>query len=126
MSRITTKLAEDGISAKDSAQQVEGGSLDIISNGGVRQPFTNSQSFGFISVGEETKVTDLHKAMRQDMHEETADELKSRNSHDLPMIVIPVVTPLEGDLITFELENAIVGDSDAVSIPTEIINDAVC
>ena len=59
------------------------------------------------------------------MHEETSDELKSGNGQEFPFVVISVVTPFERDDTIVDFDNAAVGESDSVSIATEILDDTM-
>ena len=58
------------------------------------------------------------------MHEETANELRGGNSHSFPLVIITVVTPFESDKTVMNRNDTIVGDSDPVSVTTEILDDA--
>lgn len=57
------------------------------------------------------------------MHEETANELGSAKGHNLPLIVIPVVAPFECNIAVFDTKNAVVGYSDAVRVPSKVIDN---
>lgn len=57
------------------------------------------------------------------MHQKTPDELVGTQRHYLPAATVPVVPPFEGDGVVFNLQNAVVGDGDAVRIAAEIFYD---
>jgi hypothetical protein len=101
-------LAEGEVSAKHTAQQVEGGSRGFNQYRCVSQLLATGEPYGFVTVGEQAIMPDFHEAWRQDMHQEAANEFKSRNGHDFPLVVIPVVAPFKCDLIITYVEDAIV------------------
>src|SRR5262249_15093861 len=70
-------------------------------------------------------VTDAMEALRQDMHQEAADELVGIGRHDpmsLPTLAA-VILPLEGDAFVIERNQAAVGDGDAMGVAREIAQD---
>lgn len=115
--------AEGEVSAEHTAQQVEGGSLDFGDNRRKRQFFADVQPFCFISVREQAIMPDFHESLRQDMHKEPPDKLKSGNSHNLPLVVVPVVAPLKCDLPILKIQDAVVGNGNAVSIAAEVFDN---
>ena len=72
---------------------------------------------------EPTVITDTVEALRQDMHQEAADELVGIERHQLvsPGTFDAVVLPLEGDAVVVERDQAPVGDGDAVGVAREIV-----
>jgi len=68
-------------------------------------------------------MTDFHKALRQNVHEESADELKGGNSHHFPTVVILVIAPFECNLTVLDFEDTVIGDSDAMCIASEIFHN---
>ena len=65
---------------------------------------------------EPTVITDTVEALRQDMHQEAADELVGIERHQLVSrgTFDAIVLPLEGDAVVVERDQAPVGDGDAV------------
>jgi hypothetical protein len=57
------------------------------------------------------------------MPQETADEFESGDGHNLPTIIILIVTPFERNQTVFDIEDAVIGDSDTVSIPAEVFHN---
>src|ERR1700730_17014599 len=59
------------------------------------------------------------------MEEEAANELGDRDSHHLSLVTttFPVVLPAEADVGLIEIEQATVGDRDAMSVAREIGQD---
>jgi len=70
-------------------------------------------------------VTYLDKAGRQDMEQESSDKLLGRHGHDLFLIAIGVVTPAEGNLTLFQLEDTLIADGYPVGIAAEILKDSL-
>ena len=90
--------AEGKVSAKHTAQEVEGGSLDYSDDRRMGQPLANGESLSFVAVGKQAEMPDFREAGRQDVHEETPDKFKGRDCQGFPTVVIFVVAPLESDL----------------------------
>jgi dienelactone hydrolase len=67
-----------------------------------------------LAVGEKAEVSDLDKACGQDMKKETSDKLDRLHSHAFLGVVVCRVPPAEGDLAFTHLNQASVGDSDAM------------
>ena len=57
------------------------------------------------------------------MQEKPANELISGDRHGFPLVVIFVIAPFEGDDAVFDRDDTAVGESNPVSITTEILND---
>jgi len=68
-------------------------------------------------------MPDLHEAGWQDMNEESPDKFKDRYRHDLPCGIVFVIPPLEADLLILDLEDALVGDCDPMSVTSEVFHD---
>lgn len=125
MTRLATVDAEGEIPAEHPAQEVEGGSFDFLHSRSAGEALAQSYLIGFVPVPQEAIVPNFHETLWEHMHEETADELESGDGHDFPTVVVPVVAPFERDIAVVNAEDAMVRDSDAVSIPSEILNDAI-
>lgn len=65
---------------------------------------------GAAAVGEEAVVADAREALRNDVHEEAAEELNGRELHRLLGIAVVVVAILEGDALAVEGGDAPVRD----------------
>src|ERR1700681_1165531 len=78
-----------------------------------------------MSVGKEAVAANAMEAIRQHMEEEAPNELGDRDSHDFALVIaaFPIVLPAEGDVGLVEIEQATVGDRDAMSVPREIGQD---
>jgi hypothetical protein len=57
-------------------------------------------------------VPDFHKSRRQDMNQETPDELIGCYSHHLPPAMIFVIPPFETNYSVFNPQNPAVGNSN--------------
>lgn len=87
--------ANGEVPAEHFAQEVECGSFDFFRDRGVRKLLAHHQLFGFVPVAEKTIVPEFDETMRKDMHKETVYEFERGDSHDFPLIVVPVIAPLE-------------------------------
>ena len=74
---------------------------------------------------EPTVITDAVEALRQDMHQEPADELVGIEHHQLVSLGTfdAVVLPPEGDGIGVGGDQSAVGDGDAMGVAREIAQD---
>src|SRR5262245_55502649 len=72
--------------------------------------------------GAQAVVADAVEARRQDVDEESADDLVCGECHALVSIsaLDSVVLPLEGDAVLVECDQAAIGDGNAVGIAGEI------
>src|ERR1700675_3267 len=78
-----------------------------------------------MSVGKEAVAANAMEAIRQHMEEEAANELGDRDSHDFCLVIaaFPIVLPAEGDVGLVEIEQATVGDRNAMGVAREIGQD---
>ncbi len=65
-------------------------------------------------------MTDAMEAVRQGVQQEPSDELLRRKGHHLRLAAMAVVFPAEGDVGVRHLDDARVGDRDAVGVAAEI------
>ena len=72
------------------------------------------------AVGEQAEVADADQPLRQNVDEESAQELISRDGHDLLLAAVGIVLPAERDALVFESHQAMVGDGDAMSVAGQI------
>ena len=82
---------------------------------------TESQRLTAVAVGKQSEVADLDEAGRQDMEQETPDELDRIELHDAAAVVMPGVPPAEAHLSVVEAEQSSVGDSDPVCVAGQIL-----
>ena len=71
-------------------------------------------------VGEEAEVADAHKAARQQVEQEAAQELFDRQDHEPLLVAVSGVSPTEGNVVLRKRDESVVRDGDAVSVGTEI------
>src|SRR3954451_15338973 len=57
------------------------------------------------------------------MQQETPDEFVGGQGHHLDLIAIAIVLPLEADLMVLDIQQAVVGNGDAVSVASYVIED---
>ena len=79
-----------------------------------------SQSGGAMSIGHEAEVTNAMEAVRQGVQQEATNELVGGQLHDLCRVVVSVILPGEPDMIVVDLDDAAIGDGDAVRVAPEI------
>jgi hypothetical protein len=90
----------------------------------IEQGSAKCKLLGAVSVGKESVVTDAVEATRQCVEEEAAYEFGDLDSHDfvLANAVFSIVLPAE-DMGLVEIEQATVGDRDAMGLAREIGQD---
>src|SRR5438874_10756057 len=74
-----------------------------------------------VRVGEEAEVADPAEAVRQDVQQETPDELADRQGHHLGTLRVPVVLPAEADLSVSQGDEPTVGNGDPVRVAAQIL-----
>ena len=76
----------------------------------------------FGSVGQKPEVTDAHKAVRQDVKQEAADEFMGpkRDRRFQPSLSFSI-SITQGDLTVLDRKDALVGQRDAVGVAAEVI-----
>jgi hypothetical protein len=72
------------------------------------------------AIGQESELTDALQTARQHMQQEAAAELVHSESHRALLIAVAIIFPTKGDLTVFEIEQAVIGDGDAVRVAPEI------
>ena len=68
-------------------------------------------------------MTDLHEAGRQDVQQETSDELVGIHSKEFDLVVVGSVLVGEGHLAVVDREDAVIGDSDPMGVAAEIAEE---
>jgi hypothetical protein len=76
-----------------------------------------------VAMGEEAEVADTDEAGGQDVEQEAAEELEGVEREDFFDTAVAVILPAEADTVVFDLEQPMVGDSHAVGIAAEILDD---
>jgi hypothetical protein len=74
-------------------------------------------------IGHHAEVADANESLRQDMKQESSDELVSRDGHRSHLVAAGVISPPEGNAFAIEGDESVVGDGDTMSIPAEIADD---
>src|SRR6266478_3462523 len=104
------------------AQQGHGGSSWLEPAGALS---SLSRWVGAVAVGEEAIMSNAMEAGRQHVEQETPHELADVEAHDFALVItaLPIVLPAETDEGLVEIEQAAVGDRDAMRIAREIGQD---
>jgi hypothetical protein len=89
--------------------------------GGAEMKSAEGERLTAVAVGEQSEVADLDEARRQDMEQETADELDRIELHDAAAVVVPGIAPSEAHLSVFEAEESSVGDGNPVRIAGQVL-----
>jgi|SRR5687768_2677957 len=83
------------------------------------------QHLFFRAVGQKAKVTDAHEAIGQNVKQEAADEFLGIKDDGLFSIPIFSISITQGDQALLDVEDAIVGESDAMGVAAEVIENGV-
>lgn len=84
----------------------------------------NGRKRGFLAVsGKPAIVTDLLKAVWQDVVKESADEFFNRKSIGFEFVAVGAIAPGVGHMTIAQFDDTVVTDGDFVSIATEIFQD---
>src|ERR1700690_3597766 len=75
------------------------------------------------TVSEQAEVADADQPLGQDVKQKSAQELICRNSHDLLLVAVSVVPPAEGDAIVLKGHESMVGDRDAMSVASQVVEN---
>ena len=89
--------------------------------GGGEQSTALNQFFSADSIGEQAEVANADQAGGQHVEQEAADEFDRIEGHDLGAGVILVVFPVEADAAVFQSAKPVVGDGDAMSVASQIL-----
>ena len=73
-----------------------------------------------MAIGEEAIVPNAVKSVWQSVEQEAANELVIAQSHDLVLVVVPVIFPAEANDTVTVVDQAAVGDCHTVRIAAEV------
>ena len=73
-----------------------------------------------VPVSEEAEVADADEAGRQEVEQETAQELFNSQGHEPLLVAVSGIAPAEGDVAFRERDQPAVGDGDAMGVGAEI------
>jgi hypothetical protein len=93
--------------------------------GNIKQASAKRELVYAMAVGKETVVTNAMEATWQYVEEKAAYKFGDLDSHDFALVntVFPIVLPAEADVGPVEIEQATVGDRDAMGVAREIGQD---
>ena len=96
------------------------GDVDLLGFGVGDQLPSQSEVLVSEAVGKQAEVADANEAFREHVKEEAAQELRSLERHGPLLTAMSIVFPAEGDVLTIEGDEPVVGDSDAMGVTAEI------
>ena len=86
----------------------------------LEQSEAERKELGSLPVSEEAEIPDAHEAVREQVQEETAQELIDRYGHQPFLVAVSGVSPAEGDVSLGESNQPVVRDGDTMSVGAEI------
>jgi hypothetical protein len=75
------------------------------------------------AVCQKAEETDANKAMRKHMEKEPPQELLRGYGHQLLLVVMRIIFPPERDLVIFQSHEPVVGDSNAMGVAGQIMQN---
>ena len=88
---------------------------------GTEQLKAKRQESGTLAVGQKAEVTDAHESFGEQVQQEAAQELVDRQGQQLLLVVVSGIAPAKSDLAIGKGDQAMVGDSHAVGVATQIL-----
>jgi hypothetical protein len=79
---------------------------------------TDGQLSLAVAVAEKAVVTNALETLGQDMQQEAANKLVGIERHGLLLLMVAIIFPSEADLAVVDIEQAVIGNSHPMSVPT--------
>ena len=79
----------------------------------------------FFAVSEEAEMAHTHESFWNDVEQETANELVGSEGHGFFLIVVLAIPIGEGNCAVIHGQDTIVGESDAVGVSAEVVEDVL-
>jgi len=73
-----------------------------------------------MTIGKKSIMTNAVETVWQGVKQETADELIGVKGHDALFAAVAIILPSKGDTITIDVDEAGIGDCDAVRVASKI------
>ena len=85
------------------------------------QPATDGESLLAVAIAHKPVIANTPQPVRQHMQQETPDELVSGEGHGFDLIALAIIFPAEANLIVFHVQQAVIGDGDAMGIAAHVV-----
>ena len=82
-----------------------------------------SEPLSPVAIGEEAEIANALEAIGKYVKQESTDEFVSAKRHRLVAVAIAIIPPAKLNLAVIDIEQAIVGDGDAVRVSCDILED---
>src|SRR5215471_21020335 len=76
-----------------------------------------------IAIAQEAVIADALEPIRQDVQEETADELVRIQRHRLLLALMTIILVAECDLAVIDVQQAIIGDRHAMCVTADVVQN---
>ena len=73
-------------------------------------------------IGKESVIANAVESRRQDVKQESPDELVCREGHGLLLIVVAVVPPIELHMTVFDIDDPVIGNGDPVRVAANVVH----
>ncbi len=84
---------------------------------------TLGQLAGARTRGEKPEVADADEALREHVHEEATEKLVDVERQRLDLAAVAIVLPPKRDGVGGDIDEPVIGNSDAVGVPREVVQD---
>lgn len=74
-----------------------------------------------VSIAQESVIANAVESSGENVEEESSDKLIGREGHDFLLIVVAVVPPMEFHLPVFDIDEPMVGNSNAVGVAADVV-----
>src|SRR5262249_15917373 len=81
--------------------------------------------FGTLVIGHHAEVSDADESLRQDVKQESSDELVRRDGQRSHLVAAGVISPTESNAFAIEGDQPAVGYGDTLSRTTDIADELV-
>ena len=76
-----------------------------------------------MTISQKSIITDAPKTIGEDVQKKTSNKFMSLQGHNFDGIIVPIIFPMKRDLALSKGQQTVIGNGDAVSITTEIIEN---
>lgn len=83
------------------------------------------ESVLFRAVGQKAEMADADEGGWKGVKKEPPDEFFRGQSHNIALVAVATIAKSKGDVAVLDVENAVVGNGDAVGIAAEVVEDFI-
>jgi hypothetical protein len=80
------------------------------------------QLFFAIAIAQEAVIANAMESVGENVEQESPNELLGGEGHDLLLMVVAIVPPLELDLPVFDIYDALIGNRDPMGVAADVVH----